>query len=121
MQSGIFKFDGAITEYPDVTTIAIHPGAVWTNLSKDSGLPESVFVDTPELAAATVLALTSGKYDWLSGRYVLYVAPSACRLACLHIAVLRRFVDSTQDLGELEKLKEKILEKDALVAKLALV
>ena len=41
-------------------------------------------------------------------------------MACLHIAVLRRFVDSTQDLGELEKLKEKILEKDALVAKLAL-
>ena len=30
------------------------------------------------------------------------------------------FVDSTIDLGEVEKLKEQILNKDALVAKLVL-
>ena len=33
-------------------------------------MPKQFFVDTPELGAATVLALTSGRYDWLSGRYV---------------------------------------------------
>ncbi|VDC07158.1 unnamed protein product [Peniophora sp. CBMAI 1063] len=85
-------------EYSNVTAIALHPGAVWTDMAKNSGLPTEIFIDTPQLPTATILALTSGKYDWLSGR----------------------FVDSTVDLGDVEKLKEQILEKDALVAKLVL-
>ncbi|KZV64875.1 NAD-P-binding protein, partial [Peniophora sp. CONT] len=86
-------------EYKTVSVFSVHPGAVWTDMGKDSGAPKELFAETPELAAATVLALASGKYDWLSGR----------------------FVDATQDLGELEQLKEQILGKDALVSKLALV
>ncbi|KZV64874.1 NAD(P)-binding protein [Peniophora sp. CONT] len=85
-------------EYKQITAIAIHPGAVWTDMGKAS-FPKDFFPETPELAAATVLALTSGKYDWLSGR----------------------FVDSTLDLSELEQLKEQIISKDALVVKLAVV
>lgn len=54
------------------------------------------FNDPAELSSATFLALTSGKYDWLTGR----------------------FYDSTWDIDEVAELKEKILEKDALVSKL---
>ncbi|KZV62613.1 NAD-P-binding protein [Peniophora sp. CONT] len=86
-------------EYSNVPAFAVHPGAVWTEMAKGTGLPKEIFLDTPELASATILALTSGKFDWLSGR----------------------FIDSTLDLGELEQLKDKILEKDALVAKLVLL
>ena len=76
--------------------MAIHPGAVDTETSRTSGIPSEFFTDPPELAASTALALTSGKYDWLSGRYY----------------------DSTWDIEEVSKLKEKILEKDALISKL---
>ncbi|VDB85665.1 unnamed protein product [Peniophora sp. CBMAI 1063] len=79
-----------------VKTFSLHPGAVLTDMAKNSGMPEQFFVDTPELAAATILALTSGQYDWLSGR----------------------FVDANKDLGEVQQLKEQILSKDALVNKL---
>ncbi|VDC07856.1 unnamed protein product [Peniophora sp. CBMAI 1063] len=87
-------------EYADsVKAFAIHPGAVWTDMPKGAGLPEVFFIDKHELPAATVLALTSGKYDWLSGR----------------------FVDSTLDLGEVEQKKEEILSNDALVSKLVVL
>ncbi|VDC07857.1 unnamed protein product [Peniophora sp. CBMAI 1063] len=82
-----------------VKSFAIHPGAVWTDLSRDAGSPEKLFIDKPELAAATALALASGEYDWLSGR----------------------FIDATVDLGDVEKLKEQILSKDALVSKLVVL
>ncbi|VDC03296.1 unnamed protein product [Peniophora sp. CBMAI 1063] len=85
-------------EYKEVHAFAVNPGAIWTDLNKDSGAWKDIFIDTPELASATILALTSGKYDWLSGR----------------------FVDATLDLGEVEGLREEILSKDALVAKLSL-
>ncbi|KZV70500.1 NAD-P-binding protein [Peniophora sp. CONT] len=84
------EYSGSVKSY------AIHPGTVYTDIPKSAGLPEKFFVDTPELSAATVLALSSGKYDWLSGR----------------------FVDCTIDLGDVEQRKEEILSKDALVAKL---
>ncbi|KZV63751.1 NAD-P-binding protein [Peniophora sp. CONT] len=86
-------------EYSGVRAFAVHPGAVLTDLTQDSGAHEEIFIDKPELSAATVLALSSGRYDWLSGR----------------------FVDSTVDLSDVEKLKEKILSKDALVAKLTVL
>jgi len=51
-----------------VKTFALNPGAVDTDNSRKSGLPSEQFIDPPELPAGTILALTSGKYDWLSGR-----------------------------------------------------
>ena len=75
---------------------AVHPGAVDTELSRASGADRKWFTAPPELSSGTFLALTSGKLDWLRGR----------------------FYDSTWDIDEVSKLKEKILEKDALVSKL---
>ncbi|KZV66569.1 NAD-P-binding protein [Peniophora sp. CONT] len=86
-------------EYPRITAMAVHPGAVWTDMAETTTVPADFFIDKPELASATILALTSGRYDWLRGR----------------------FIDSTVDLGDVEKLKEKILAKDALVAKLVVL
>ena len=40
------------------------------SLVKITGVPKDFFIDTPELPAATILALTSGRYDWLRGRCV---------------------------------------------------
>lgn len=76
----------------------MHPGGVVTALSIGGGLSKELLPDTPELAAGTALALASGRFDWLSPRYV----------------------DAEWDLGEVEKLKDVILEKDALINKLAL-
>ena len=56
--------------------------------------------DPVELPAYTMLYLTSGKADWLSGRYVA----------------------ATWDLGQVEReWKEKILAKDLLINKLDVV
>ena len=85
-------------EYPSVKAVALHPGGIATELSTESGLPAAVLNDTVELAAASILQLASGRFDWLSPRYV----------------------DSTWDLGEVEKLRDAIVEKDALICKLAL-
>ena len=63
----------------------------------ERGIP---FIDPPELAAATMLYLCSGKADWLNGRYI----------------------DVSWDLEEVERVwKEKILEKNLLVNKLDVV
>jgi hypothetical protein len=61
----------------------------------DSLTPDS----TVELAASTVQYLTSGRADYLSGRYV----------------------SSTWDLGEVERdWKEKIIAQSSLVSKLSI-
>lgn len=53
---------------------------------------------SPNLSAWTYVRLTSGSEDWLSGRVVF----------------------STASLDELDKMKEKIIEQDALKNRLAL-
>ncbi|VDC06222.1 unnamed protein product [Peniophora sp. CBMAI 1063] len=85
-------------EYPSIKAMTYHPGGVWTAMSAASGLSQDFMQDKVELAAGTALALASGRFDWLSSRYV----------------------DATWDLEEVEKLKDAILGKDALVCKLAL-
>lgn len=81
-------------------------------------MSEEFFADTPELVGATILALTSGKYDWLSGRCAY-----RSQLIALESDVLPHtsFVDANRDLAEVEQFKEQILKKDALVLKLALL
>lgn len=56
-----------VAEYPPVKAFAVHPGLIDTVLSRDSGL-KFKRLDTTELPAATMLYLTSGRADWLSGR-----------------------------------------------------
>ena len=57
------------TEYPELRIFAIHPGLIRTALSEESGIFEpSVPTDTVALPAATTLAISAGKAEWLRGR-----------------------------------------------------
>jgi len=58
-------------EYPQVKTFSLHPGEILTQLQRDvRGVDgPSIKYDTPQLPAATMLFLTSGRMDWLNGRY----------------------------------------------------
>ena len=58
-----------LTENPDIKTFAIHPGAILTQMGQESKAPMAM-VDTVALPAATMLHLTAGKADFLSGRWV---------------------------------------------------
>lgn len=64
-------------EHPEVRTFALHPGAIRTPLALEAvkAMPPDVakaleahLTDTVDLPAATMVYLTSGKADWLSGR-----------------------------------------------------
>ncbi|KAF5372559.1 hypothetical protein D9758_005180 [Tetrapyrgos nigripes] len=57
-------------EQPNVKAFAMHPGGILTEMTKDYELIQRFLVDSPQLPAATLLRLTSGKMDWLNGRYV---------------------------------------------------
>jgi NAD(P)-dependent dehydrogenase (short-subunit alcohol dehydrogenase family) len=85
-------------EYPDIKVFSIHPGTVKTDMYDEFGGSFPVN-STVELAASTIQYLTSGKADYLSGRYV-----------------------SVQwDLGEVERdWKEKIIAQNSLVSKLSI-
>jgi hypothetical protein len=87
-------------EYPDIKVFSIHPGVVKTGLFEEAGGSEFVPVNsTVELAASTIQYLTSGKADYLSGR----------------------FVCARWDLGEVERdWKEKIIAQNGLVSKLSI-
>ncbi|KAI0263520.1 NAD-P-binding protein [Gloeopeniophorella convolvens] len=54
-------------EYPSVHAFALAPGFVPTRLAEDAQAGQAT--DTIALPASTILYLTSGRADWLSGRY----------------------------------------------------
>jgi hypothetical protein len=58
----------ADAEYPSVRAFALSPGVVRTRMYVEAGVGAAL--NTVELPAATTLYLTSGRADWLSGRYV---------------------------------------------------
>ncbi|KAI9435091.1 NAD-P-binding protein [Lactarius indigo] len=81
-----------VLEYPRVRAFALAPGVVRTRLSVEAGA--GVFPDKIALPAATSLYLTSGRADWLSGRYY----------------------SSNWDIAEVERdWKDAILERKGLV------
>ena len=82
-----------------VVAYGLHPGAIATDigLTMPSFL-HSKLIDTPELAADTIVFLVSEKREWLRGRYV----------SC------------TWDMPELCKREEEIVSEDKLKIKLAL-
>ena len=87
-------------EYPGLKVFSVHPGTIKTALYDEFGGGEGNFpIFSIGLSAATVLYLTTGKADYLSGRYV----------------------SSTWDLGEVERdWKEKIVAQNCLVNKLSI-
>ena len=77
-----------------IKCFAVHPGGVATELGLN--MPEGMhayLIDTPDLAAAFVVWLCSGKADWAKGRYL----------------------SATWDVDELTALQERILRDDLLV------
>ena len=85
-------------ENPSIRVFCVHPGSVATQFHAESQSPVPP-KDPSALAAATILYLTSGKADYLSGRYV----------------------SANWDLGEVERdWKEKIVAQNGLVNKLAI-
>jgi hypothetical protein len=86
------------TENPAIKIFCVHPGCIATQLVADS---QSIVLteETLALPAATILYLTSGQADYLSGRYIC----------------------ATWDLDEVERdWKEKIVAQNSLVNKLAI-
>ena len=83
-------------EYPDIKVFPVNPGTVKTDMYAELG--SSIPINsTVGLAAATILYLTSGKADYLSGRYV----------------------SASWDLDEVERdWKERIVAQNGLVNKL---
>jgi len=87
-------------EYPDIKAFSVHPGTIKTAMYDKLGEAEGKFPvsSTVGLYAATVMYLTAGKADYLSGRYVA----------------------SAWDLSEVERdWKEKIVGQNCLVNKLS--
>ncbi|THH10725.1 hypothetical protein EW146_g8284 [Bondarzewia mesenterica] len=82
-------------EYPDVKVFSVHPGTIKTDMVMDNNPQwQDAAIDTTRLAACTILYLTTGKADWLAGK----------------------FVSANWDLQEvIEGYKDKIIESDALV------
>ncbi|TFK61126.1 NAD-P-binding protein [Pluteus cervinus] len=84
-------------ENPDVKAFSVNPGAIDTEMAKNNPEAASWLIDTLQLPAATLLRLTSGREDWLNGK----------------------FVNSNWNLDEVEvQFKEKIIEQGALVNRL---
>ena len=82
-----------------VVAYGVHPGAIPTEIGLT--LPSFLhhkLIDTPELAADTIVFLVSEKREWLRGRYV----------SC------------TWDMVELSEKREEIVREDKLKIKLAL-
>ncbi|KAI1346832.1 putative short-chain type dehydrogenase [Xylaria sp. FL0043] len=84
-----------------ILAFSIHPGNVPTDMTSgpDGKVPEElahIFVETPELAADSIVYLTKEKRDWLGGRYV----------------------NVTWDLPELMSKKDEIVKGDKLKVQL---
>ncbi|KAL8693983.1 MAG: hypothetical protein Q9218_001281 [Villophora microphyllina] len=82
-----------------IVAFSIHPGGVGTELA--GGMPQHLqdmlLIDTPELAANTIVYLTHKRQEWLRGRYV----------------------SVNWDMDELFKKKDEIVEKDLLRVRMA--
>lgn len=81
-----------------LVSYSVHPGAVLTELA-EKGMPADTLAgltDSPDLAASTVVWLSSEKREWLSGRYL----------------------SATWDLEELVSRMEEIIENDKLKVRL---
>ncbi|KAL8651472.1 MAG: hypothetical protein Q9210_003227, partial [Variospora velana] len=82
-----------------IVAFSLHPGGVKTETAQN--MPQAVqdmfLIDTPELAANTIVYLTRQRQEWLRGRYV----------------------DATWDMDELFAKKDEIVEKDLLRVRMA--
>ncbi|KAI4147605.1 MAG: hypothetical protein LQ341_001758 [Variospora aurantia] len=82
-----------------IVAFSLHPGGVKTEtaLNMPQEVKDMLLIDTPELAANTIVYLTQQRQEWLRGRYV----------------------DVTWDMDELFAKKDEIVEKDLLMVRMA--
>ena len=106
------------TEYPSVRAFVLAPGVVRTRLFIEAGVGEPL--NTVALPAATTLYLTSGRADWLSGRYRRGDPVVRVYFFIFFIyAGLVRYYSANWDVAEVERdWKDAILEQKALVNRL---
>ncbi|KAH9825846.1 NAD-P-binding protein [Teratosphaeria destructans] len=58
-------------ENPGIVTYGVHPGGVLTDLARAIGEKNMhLLIDQPELAADSLVWLTSERREWLNGRYI---------------------------------------------------
>ncbi|KAF2768532.1 hypothetical protein EJ03DRAFT_363835 [Teratosphaeria nubilosa] len=85
-------------ESPGIVAYGIHPGGVVTDLAKAMGEKNMhLLIDQPELAADSLVWLTSERREWLNGRYI----------------------SVTWDMEELLQKRKKIEEQDLLRVSMA--
>lgn len=102
-----------VVEYPGVRAFALAPGFVPTRLAVEAQAGDAP--DTVALPAATMLYLTSGRADWLSGRFVHFGGYKNGSVYCRSI----RYYSANWDITEVERdWKDVIVQKGGLVSKL---
>lgn len=79
-------------EYPDVTSISIHPGIVPTDMGLSVKYLALIMKDTPQLCGGAAVWLCSGDKSYLSGRWI----------------------SVNWDVDELERRKDEIRKEDLL-------
>lgn len=82
-----------------VCVVGLHPGFVLTDATKElSEDIQAYLIDSPMLAADTMVWLARDRRPWLNGRYI------SCNW----------------DMGELQKMKEEIVAQDKMKFKMLL-
>ena len=126
------------TEHPSIRAFALAPGMIPTRLAAETGASGSgrgderadgdgdaelkrVAPDSVALPATTMLYLTSGRADWLSGRFV--PLPLVCtffsRLSHLFFNGIVRYCSANWDMAEVERnWRDVIVQKGGLLNKL---
>ena len=113
-------------EHPSVRTFALAPGYLPTRLAKETGTigengegGAGFPLNPVTLPAATMLYLTSGRADWLSGRFVHFTIRFCPAFIFLLSNVMGRFCSANWDMAEVERdWKDVIVQKGGLVNKL---
>jgi hypothetical protein len=94
-----------------VRAFALSPGFVPTRLAMEAQAGEAP--DTVALPAATMLHLTSGRADWLSGRFVHWALIKEI------IFIGNRYCSANWDISEVERhWKDVVDQKGGLVNRL---
>jgi hypothetical protein len=112
-------------EHPSVRTFALAPGYLPTRIAAETGTlgangegGAGIALNTLALPAATMLYLTSGRADWLSGRFVHFAVRSSAFKFFLS-NIVGRFCSANWDMAEVERdWKDLIVQKGGLFNKL---
>jgi hypothetical protein len=93
-------------EHPTIRVFALAPGYLPTRIAYETGTINErgeggagFTLDTLALPAATMLHLTSGRLDWLSGRFVHFDPSAVTASSCCCFSNVMRFVGFIPQIG----------------------